>query len=265
MQRPHQSRSTVWYIERGTFKRSTDRLTERPWVSNAWAWTHASVSVCQGKKETQTRPHELSLKPSTSELQRSEGAKHVFPWSMPLTHNTSMGLTWPLRCQTDSRGHWGGELGTEAGHRSSFSKRDMTHGQQPPSSNWTNLETHFSFPFFLCKGEHTGSVYRERGLSTCQAEKAFGGGFLNFLFLSLNFFFPLAVGQLGPNTQEKKRSVFKSFFAGTQPWTQNCQVPEGVPFPLGPRKSRGRLPGKGQVVATTMTLGSGLLLSHSAT
>lgn len=57
MQRPHQSRSTVWYTERGTFKQrlqSTDRLTEHPWVSNTGVNTCKHVSV-----SGQTRLHEL--------------------------------------------------------------------------------------------------------------------------------------------------------------------------------------------------------------
>lgn len=59
------------------------------------------------------------------------------------------------------------------------------------------------------------SIYRGKGLSTAsEAEKAFReGGFLHsfFLFLCLNFFPPLAVGQPGLSTQEENGSLFQSF------------------------------------------------------
>lgn len=90
-----------------------------------------------------------------------------------------------------------------------------------------------------------------------------GASLISFSFLLL--FFSLAVGQLDSSIQEETRSLFKSFLLALSHELRTAQVPEGVPFPPGPRKRRGRPPRKGQVVATTSMLGSGLLLSCSAT
>lgn len=52
------------------------------------------------------------------------------------------------------------------------------------------------------------------------------GGRASFISFSFSFslnFFPLAVGQPGPSTQEEE--LIQIIFAGTQPRTQNYPVP----------------------------------------
>lgn len=90
------------------------------------------------------------------------------------------------------------------------------------------------------------------------------GGFLNFLFLSLIFSpssWPTGSQHTG-REKERIQIIFCWYSA------MNSELPRSLRefhFPRDPGRAEEGCQRKGQVVATTLTLGSGLLLSHSAT